>query len=152
MAQERNGRAGRRRAIGVWAAVAVLAALLAACSRAADRRALEDTIRSMQEAAQARDVGALMAHVAADFRGRDGLDRDGLRRLLALHLVRHTKVDLTLGPLDMAIEGTRAEVRFRLLAAGFERGVLPSRADAYKVTTLWRAEGGRWRLEYADWD
>lgn len=106
----------------------------------------------MQSAAEARSAATLVEHVANNFAGPRGLDRDGLRRLLVVQFMRNQKVGVTLGPVSVRIEGPRAEAEFTALLTGFQDGLLPARADGYRLVTGWRVEGGRWVLERASWD
>lgn len=125
---------------------------LAACSRPADEQALREALSAMHAAAEARDASAVIEHVADNFAGPRGLDRDGLRRLMVVQFMRNRAVGVTLGPLSTRIEGPRAEAEFTVLLTGFQEGLLPSRADGYRVVTGWRVEEGRWLLERASWD
>jgi len=130
----------------------LLATLLAACSRPADEQALRDTISAMQAAAEAREASALVDYVADNFAGEHGLDRESLRRLLVVQFMRNQRVGVSLGPIRMRIEGSRAEAEFNALLTGFQEGLLPARADGYRIVTGWRVEGGRWVLERASWE
>lgn len=126
--------------------------LLAACSRPADEQALRAAIEAMQAAAEAREASGVVEHFAENFAGQQGLDRERMRRLLALQFMRNQRVGVTLGPISVHIEGPLAEAEFRLLLTGFQDGLLPARADGYRVVTGWRVEDGRWLLERAEWE
>jgi hypothetical protein len=152
MAQEIHARAygqARRAALALCSALLLV---LAGCSRPADEQALRDTIAAMQAAAQARDAGALTEHLADNFAGEGGLDKERLRRLLLVQFMRNQRVGVTLGPISTRIEGQRAEAEFTALLTGFQEGLLPARADGYRIVTGWRVEDGRWRLERAAWE
>lgn len=105
----------------------------------------------MEEAAEARDSGALVGHLAEDFVGPDGMDRERFRRYLAVIWLRNRDVGVTLGPLEVELMGERATVSFTAAARG-GAGLLPERADVYQVRTGWRLEDGDWKLISADWD
>ena len=152
MAQEIHSRPYgmlRRAALGLCVA---LCAALTACSRPADEQALRDTIAAMQVAAEARDAGAVAEHLADNFAGERGLDKDQLRRLLVVQFMRNQRVGVSLGPISTRIEGARAEAEFTALLTGFQEGLLPARADGYRIVTGWRVEDGRWVLERAEWE
>lgn len=124
--------------------------LAAGCSRPPPEQALRETIAAMEAAAEARDSEALVEHLAEDFGGPDGMDRDMFRRYLALIWLRNRDVGVTLGPLDVELMGDRAKVGFTAAARGGE-GLLPDRAEVYQVETGWRLENGDWKLISADW-
>ena len=127
-----------------------LLALLVACARPADEAALRDTLAGMQAAVEARDADRLLGAVAEDFAGPEGMDREGLRRYVTLLLLRRQRVGVVLGPVAVDIHGERAAARFDALVTGAD-GLLPRNAEVLRVETVWRREGGEWRLVAADW-
>ncbi|MFC3128610.1 nuclear transport factor 2 family protein [Coralloluteibacterium stylophorae] len=104
----------------------------------------------MAAAVEARDAGAVLAPVAEDFGGPDGLDRDGLARLVRLSFLRNAGIGTTLGPMSVQVDGERARVGFDAGLTG-GRGLLPERAQLYAVETGWRFEDGEWMLISAQW-
>lgn len=130
----------------------LLLLVLAGCSRPADEQALRDTLAAMQAAVEQREASAVVEHVAENFAGAGNMDRDALRRMLVVQFMRNQQVGVTLGPVTVRIEGERAEAEFRALLTGFDQGLLPVRADGYRIVTGWRVEDGRWVLERASWE
>lgn len=135
-----------------WLFALSLVLCASGCSRPADEQALRDTIAAMQQAAGRRDAAALVEHVAENFAGARGMDRDALRRMLVVQFMRNQSVGVTLGPITARVDGERAEAEFRALLAGFDEGLLPARADGYHILTGWRVEDGKWVLERASWE
>jgi hypothetical protein len=133
------------------AAFALLLVVLAGCSRPAPEEALRRTIATMQEAAEGRDADGLVDHLAEDFVGPGGMDRDRFRRYAALVWLRNREVGITLGPLDVEVTGEHARVRFTAATRG-GTGLLPDSGNLYQVDTAWRIQGGEWRMISADWD
>ncbi len=128
-----------------------MALLLAACARTPPEQALRDAVAALQTAIESRDAAAVQDSLADDFIGPDGLDRAGARRMAALYLMRHDRVGVTPGPLDIALQDTHARVRFTAVLTGGTDRLLPQAGDVYKVETGWRMEGGRWRMTSATW-
>src|SRR3546814_16146419 len=83
---------------------------------------------------------------AADFVGNDGLDRDGARRLAALHFLRNAEIGVTSGPLDIHLQDDHATVRTTVVLTGGSGGLLPDTGRAHAVTSGWRLEDGRWGM------
>ena len=125
-------------------------ALAAGCSQTPPEQALRETIAAMEAAAEARDSDALVEHLAEDFGGPEGMDRDRFRRYLALVWLRNREVGVVLGPLEVELIGERARVNFTAATRGGE-GLLPDSARIYQVETGWRLEDGEWKLISADW-
>lgn len=135
-----------------WSAVAsVLLLFTAACSRAPAEQRLRESIAGLQAAIEAREVGRAMEHVAEDFGGTGNLDREGARNLLRLMAIRHQRLGLTLGPMQLELHAERASVRFTAVATGGSGALLPESARVWEVETGWRDENGGWRLISAEW-
>ncbi len=132
-------------------ATAALVLLLGACGRPADEQALRDTIAAMQTAAEERSLSGVMDHVADDFGGSHGLDHAGLRRLLQAQFLGNQKVGVTLGPIDVEMQGERAKVSFSVLLTGSSR-YIPERGRAHEVVSGWRVVDGEWEIFFAEWD
>ena len=145
---KRRGGAGRM--AGVLMACA-LAVLLASCSRPAPEEALRAAMGEIHEHIEARDAAALRSYLAEDFIGPHGMDRDQVRRTAALYMLRHEKVLLTFGPLDVDLQDSHATVGFTAALTGGSGFLVPERGNVYKVETGWRLEGGDWKGTSARW-
>lgn len=142
--------AGRCRVAAVLALCA-LCALVAGCARTPPEQALREAMGELHAAIEARDAGGVAALLAGDFIGPRGLDRDGARRLAALHFMRHGDVGVLPGPLDIEFQEGHARVRLdAVLSAGSGR-MLPDSARAWQVDTGWRLVDGDWKLVSAEW-
>lgn len=131
--------------------VLLAAGLLASCQRPAPEQALREAAASLQQAVEQRDAGELADMLAADFIGPDGLDRDGARRLGQGMFLRYRDVGVTLGRLDIAIDGDRATLHCSAVLTGGHDALLPDSGQVYQVSTGWRLEDGDWRLNSIDW-
>ena len=135
-----------------WLFAACIGALaMVACSRPTPEQALRDTVAQLQAAIEARDANALRGHLAEDFIGPEGMDREGARRLAQLVFLRNRSIGATLGPLDLALRGDDATVRFTAALTGGNGALLPDSAQVYDVTTAWRSRDQEWELVSVDW-
>lgn len=133
------------------AAIALLA--LVGCHSTPDEQRIREAITTMQQAAEARNPRAFMAYVAEDFTGEDGqLDRNGLHNLLRAQVLRNDNIGVTLGPIDVELQGARATVHVSATLTGGSGGLLPQRGSIYAITSGWRKEGGEWRCYNAAWE
>lgn len=135
-----------------WPSVVVLIVLLMACGRSPDEQALRAAFDAMLTAAEARKPDAFMAHVADDFAGSKGIDRKHLHRVLVVQFMRNQSVSVTTSPLEITIDGKRAEMAFKIFVTGSSGGWIPERAEGYSIRTNWRFEDGDWLVEYAEWE
>ena len=128
----------RRFVIMIWFMV------LSACSRAPDEQRLRDTIAAMADAVESKDAGGFIAHVSDDFDGDHGsFDRQSLRGFLAAQMMRKQSLGVTLGPLDVKVQGDRATVRVDALVTGGE-GLLPDSGEHLDIESGWRLVDGEW--------
>ena len=133
-----------------WAAL-LLALVVSACSRPDPEAALREAVAGLQGSIERREPAAMQQHLAEDFIGNDGLDREGARRLAAGLLLRYRDVAVDTGPLRVELGEGHAVVRFTAVLRGGSGRVLPDAARVYEVETGWRLDDGRWLLASARW-
>lgn len=134
-----------------WLSMLLAMVLLSGCSRSDPEEALRAAVEGLRQAVEARDPAAVQQFLAEDFIGNDGLDREGARRLATALMLRHREVSSTLGPLDVRIRDSHADVRFQAVLHAGTGSLLPDTAQAYDVQASWRLEGGDWRLYHVRW-
>lgn len=140
-----------RHAATLFCTLAAMLLVLAACSRPAPEEALRATLAEVRESIEQRDPAALRRHLAEDFVGPGGMDREQARRTAALYLMAHQSVGVTLGPLDIELSEPHATVRFSAALTGGSGRLLPDTGNLYQVETGWRLEGDDWRITSARW-
>lgn len=145
------GATGRGRGRGRLLAAMLACSMAAACGRTAPEAALRDALASLEEAVESRDAGDVAAHLAADFIGPGGLDREGARRLAAAHFLRHRGVAVVAGPYELELREGHARVRFTAVLTGGSGAALPAAARAWQVDSGWRDAGGAWELVSLEW-
>lgn len=126
--------------------------LLSSCSRSPSEALLRETIDAMHKAGEARDVSALMAHVAEDFSGQSAsMDRRGLGAFLLAVRMRTEKLSITRTQTQITMndQSAQAEISF-IVTDG--RGLLPSQGQLVTAKTKWRFESGEWLLTTANWE
>jgi len=128
-----------------------VAIALAACRRDAPEVALRRDIAAMQSAIESRDAGALADGLADDFIGPESMDRTQAKRFAQVVFLRNRTVGATFGPLDVALKGDTATVKFTAALTGGAGGLLPESGQVYDVTTGWRMADGEWKLVTAEW-
>lgn len=151
---ENKGRGARLRHSGAVRAGWLLAllSLLPACTGTAPEQALREAVAGIQSAIESRDASSLQSYLADDFVGPDGLDRNGARRLAAAYLMRHDRVGVIVGPLEVRLQQRHASVAFTATLTGGARQRLPDAAQVYAVQTGWRLQAGEWKLTSATWE
>lgn len=127
-----------------------LAMLLPACAGEGPEARLRATVAAMEDAVEARRPGDFVAHVADDFvGGREGLDRQSLRGLLAGQMLGSERIEVVLGSPDIVLHGERATLSVEALVVGGR--YLPERGVRLRIVSGWRLEDGAWRCYTAEW-
>jgi hypothetical protein len=130
----------------------VVLMLFAACSHKPEEQRLRETIHAMQTALESGNPRDFMANVSPDFVGQDGsVDHDGLHNILRAEVLRNDKIGITLGPIDVDIQGDRATTHVLATLTGGPGGLLPERGAIYTITSGWKLQGGNWRCNNAQW-
>lgn len=133
-------------------ASAVLTGLLACSAPPPDAQRIENHIREMAQAVEARDRGAFMDAIASDFSGQTGAyDRAEIEGMVRVHLLRNRHINVLLSGLEIDVRGDRATARFTALLTGSEQW-FPERGRRYAFETGWRLDDGEWRVVNARWE
>ncbi len=138
-------------------ALAVLAALGGAASCARSDDPVRESLDAMVKAANARDVKALFAHVAANFEAADGSSLADAKANVGRYFAAYEILDVSIR--DVKIERGEGAARVRLSAAmsgqprkiGGLEGLFPSSAT-YDFDLRLVAENGKWKVAWAQWN
>ena len=134
--------------------VLLIAAAVAGCSRTTDEQRIRMTISAMQQAMESHNPRAFMTHVSDDFIGNEaGFDREALANLLRAEVFRNDDVGVTLGPIEIEMQGDRATARLiATFTGGNGGGLLPERGSIYTITSGWKRRGSDWICFSGRWE
>lgn len=122
-----------------------------ACSRSDPEKELRAAIGDMATAIEEQRVADALKHVSEDFTRESGaFGKADARRVLAAAMLRNQKIHLTSSIAELRIDGERAFVKLRVIAAG-GAGLLPERGQTWEFDSVWRREGGQWKVYNAEW-
>ena len=128
-------------------------AFLAACGPAVTvEQKIIGVINDMEARAEAGERRPFMDHVAADFRGQDGIvSWDQLNALVLYQMHRNRRVQAQLFPIIVTSDqADRAEASFHMLLTGGSKWI-PERGRMLRVSTRWQLRDGDWVLVGANW-
>lgn len=110
-------------------------------------------IREMETRIEDGERRQFIKHVSEDFSGQNGqLNRQQLMGLVIYQLNRHQRLHAQLFPISVTETGEEtASANFRALITGGP-GWIPDQGQLYDFETLWRYQGGEWKLTSANWD
>jgi hypothetical protein len=106
-------------------------------------------------AAEEKRAGDAVAIVSERFRGQ-GLDRQGVKQLVAYQALRGQWVSVTVAGAAVAVDGEAARATVDLVLARSGAGkalsaLLPAEASAWRIDCRLELEDGEWRVVEASW-
>lgn len=138
------------------AAVAVVVARRAGREPPSDEEVIRALLDAAALAAEEQRVGDAVLPVSESFRGH-GLDRLGVKRLVAFHVLRGEWVSVSISGAQVAVEGDDARASVdAVLARGSGKGkslaaLLPGEATAHRFALALAREAEGWRVVAAEW-
>lgn len=148
----------RRTLIGIAVGIAA-AAGLAVGLMGGEEATDEDRIRALfSDAARAveeKRVGDAVEALSERFSG-EGLDRQGVKRLIAGLVLRGDWVQVSIAGIAVAVEGDAARATVDVVMARGGKGkalsdLLPEEGSAYRIPCVLAREDGEWRVVSAGW-
>lgn len=131
----------------------LLLAVLAGCGRDDPRAQLDAAVKQLQDNLEAKNSGAVMDQLHADFRANGEFDRDWARRTMTLMFLRHQQVKVIVLSSDSQLDPTyssRGRTQAQVALTGAEN-LIPDSAAHYAVKLEWWREGSDWKLARLDW-
>lgn len=142
-----------RRICGAVAILLTCALAISACSRPGPEDAIRAQVAALQAAIEQRSASDVADLLDEDFIGPQNMDRRAARQMAAVLMLRHQRIGVHLGPVEVALQGEdRATVRTRAALTGGEgSALLPDSAQAWRIESGWRLRAGEWRVTSLDW-
>lgn len=135
--------------------IVYLAALAACSSSDSPEQQVRRVIEDMELAAEARDVGGLIEHVATEYRDANGQDRTALSRMVHGYFIANQSIHLLsrIEQLDfIADDEARAIVRVGMAGREAEAdGNWDLAVDLHRFEVAFRRYGDEWKVSHADW-
>lgn len=128
--------------------------LLASCSKTPPVEAVQANIDAIQLAIEEKNTGAIMQHVLDTFRGNESLDKSNLRKLLAVHFIRHKNINVVITRMDVNHDPKfpfHASMEGVVALTGAEN-ILPQDGRLFKVSGKWQLHDGDWLLDSLNWE
>ncbi len=145
-----------RNAVTHLPALVCAIAMLSSCTTAdSPETQVRTALTAMEAAAEARDVGGVMALVAQDFRDAYGQDRDELNRNLYGYFIANQSIHL-LTRINQISFPAADEARLQVTVGMVGREAAAASAwdlaaDVYDFNVTMRKKGDEWQVLYAEW-
>jgi len=121
-----------------------------------DEASIRALVEEAARAAEERRVSDVVAPVSERFAGPEGMDRQGVKRLVAAMTLRGAWVMVRVAEQQVVVEGDRATAWAEVVLARGGAGkaladLLPSEATAHRFDLELRREPDGWRVTGARW-
>lgn len=131
--------------------------LLFACSKQTEEDKVKKVVTSVQQAAEEKQIGAVLEHISKTYRDPQGNDYNGIKGILAFYFFRHQKVSVYLPNIGIVVTGSTAKALFQAILTGRATGeaaggILPEALGAYNFEVLLTKEDGTWKVTSAKWE
>lgn len=134
--------------------ILLLAGLLPGCGKQDPGSALEAAAMALEQGISQRQPKAVMKLLHQDFTGNQGLDRQAAhQQMLALFLRYQNICVLVVNRQCQLDKGfyDRGHCSARVGISGAQ-GLIPERAELYRVETVWQLQGKDWQLLRLEWE
>jgi hypothetical protein len=134
--------------------VLLLLVPVSACTKTPPQEAILANIQSMQEAAENKEPRKAVEYLAENFAGNHGIDKMGLRRIMAGIFLQHQNINVAITRMNIEInplDPYRASMDGVVILTG-AANILPQDGRMYKVTGEWQLQDDEWMLVQARWE
>lgn len=128
--------------------------LIAGCSKTPAEEAILENIKSMQQAVEDRVPRKAVEFLDNEFVGNRGIDKMGLRRILAAAFFRHANIRIAITRMDISVnpqDPYSATMNCVAIFSGAEN-LLPQDGRIYRISGEWQYKDDEWLLVRADWE
>lgn len=127
---------------------------MVSCTETPAEEAIRANIKSMQQAAEDKSPRKAVEFLADNFTGNQGIDKTGLRRLMAVIFLKHQNINVVISRLDIEVnqqDPYSAGMSAVVIVSGAQN-ILPQDGRIYQITGEWQYIDGDWMLVHALWD
>ena len=132
----------------------LLIALLAGCSKQDPESALKAAATALEQGISQRQPKAVMQLLHQDFNGRHGLDRKTAHQQMLALFLRYKNIGVLVVNRQCQLDKgfyDRGHCSARVGISGAQ-GLIPERAELYRVNSTWQLQGKNWLLLELDWE
>lgn len=134
--------------------VLLLAGLFSGCSKQDPGSALEAAATAFEQGVSQRQPKAVMKLLHQDFTGNNGLDRQTAHQQMLALFLRYQNIGVLVVNRQCQLDKgfyDRGHCSARVGISGAQ-GLIPERAELYRVETTWQLQGKDWQLLRLEWE
>lgn len=135
-------------------ALLILSASLLACHAQSPIDALDAAAQRLQDNLSNKRTSAVAQQLDNNFSAQQGMDKKDAQQQMMLVFMRFKNVNILVLNRSCQLDNSyhdRGHCSAQVAVTGAQ-GLIPERADYYKVNSQWQLEGKEWRLLKLHWD
>ncbi len=135
-------------------ALLILSASLVACHSQSPVDALDAAAQRLQEGLSNKRSAAVAEQLHQDFSAQQGMDKKAAQQQMLLLFMRFKNVNILVVNRSCQIDNSyydRGHCSAQVAVSGAQ-GLIPERADYYKVESEWQFNGKDWQLLKLHWN
>ena len=135
-------------------ALLMLSASLLACHSQSPAEALDAAAQRLQDGLSHKRSAAVAEQMHPDFSAQQGMDKKAAQQYMLLLFMRFKNVNILVVNRACTLDNSyhdRGHCSAQVAVSGAQ-GLIPERADYYKVNSQWQLNGKDWQLLSLQWD
>ncbi len=135
-------------------ALCMLSLSLLACHSQSPIDALDAAAQSLEENLSSKRNSAVTEQLHQDFSAQQGMDKKAAQQYMLLLFMRFKNVNILVINRTCQLDNSyrdRGHCSAQVAISGAQ-GLIPERADYYKVNSQWQLNGDDWQLIKLDWN
>lgn len=135
-------------------ALCILSLSLLACHSQSPIDALDAAAQSLEENLSSKRNSAVTEQLHQDFSAQQGMDKKAAQQYMLLLFMRFKNVNILVINRTCQLDNSyrdRGHCSAQVAISGAQ-GLIPERADYYKVNSQWQLNGDDWQLIKLDWN
>ncbi len=135
-------------------ALCMLSLSLLACHSQSPIDALDAAAQSLEENLSSKRNSAVTEQLHQDFSAQQGMDKKAAQQYMLLLFMRFKNVNILVINRTCQLDNSyrdRGHCSAQVAISGAQ-GLIPERADYYKVSSQWQLNGDDWQLIKLDWN
>ena len=135
-------------------ALCMLSLSLLACHSQSPIDALDAAAQSLEENLSSKRNSAVTEQLHQDFSAQQGMDKKAAQQYMLLLFMRFKNVNILVINRTCQLDNSyrdRGHCSAKVAISGAQ-GLIPERADYYKVNSQWQLNGDDWQLFKLDWN
>lgn len=126
------------------------------CHKETEQDKVKKIIRSIQQAAEEKDIKTILNNLSNNYRDPEGNEYDTIKGILLGYFFRHQKIHVYVTNLEVTVQDSSAKAVFQAVLSGGNNSesvadILPETLSMYSFEVSLKKEPNEWLVNSARW-